>query len=286
MTDTGENERRIETSVELDAPVDAVWAALADARELSNWFPTFAEVKPGVGGHIRCAWNENQDWTSRIGVWEPNRHMQVVWCEATPPEQAEQAKKDGHFFPVPLAVDYHLENHGGKTILRLVQSGFSNDAAWDTQYDGTVRGWAYQLRGLKHYLENHRGTKRVVVEAKCRNDTSIDAAWERLMSPQALLAEGDLAGRGVGDRYTVTTATGDRLEGLIHFCNPPKDLSATVENLNNGFLRVAIDEACMTQPAPQVSLFLSTYGLPTAETDALRKRWQGMLDEVFTPVAS
>ncbi len=65
-----------------------------------------------------------------------------------------------------IAVDYHLEAAGGQTVLRLVHTGFSTDASWDKQYDGTVRGWAFELRGLEHYLERHRYTKREVVHAK------------------------------------------------------------------------------------------------------------------------
>ena len=287
MTDKQPTERRIKTSVELDAPVDAVWAALTDAQELSNWFPPFAEVKPGVGGHIRFVWDESQDWTSLIGAWEPNKHLRVVGIEATPPERAEQAKKDGSYAPFPLAVDYHLEDRGSKTTLRLVHSGFSSDAAWDSQYDGTRRGWAFELRGLKHYLEHHRGTKRVVVHATCRiGDTSTDDAWQRLMGPQAFVAEGDLAGRGVGDRYAILTSGGDRLEGEVRIINPPNDFFATVENLNNAFLRMRIDDGCMTSPHSQVKLFLSTYGLPAERTDGLQQRWQAMLDEIFTAVAS
>ena len=103
MTDKQPTERRIEASIDLDAPVDAVWAALTDAQELSNWFPPSAEVKPGVGGHIRFVWDEKQDWTSPIGAWEPNKHLRVVWIEATPPEKAEQAKKDGFYAPLRVA---------------------------------------------------------------------------------------------------------------------------------------------------------------------------------------
>jgi uncharacterized protein YndB with AHSA1/START domain len=287
MKDKHEDERRVETSFELDAPVDAVWKALTDAEELSNWFPPYAEVKPGVGGHIRFVWDEKQDWTSAIGAWEPNKHLRVIALEATPPEKAEQAKKDGFYCPFPVAVDYYLEDHGNRTTLRLVHSGFSTDAAWDSQYDGTKRGWATELRGLKHYLEQHRGTKRVVVRATCKiADMSVADAWQRLTGPQALVAQGDLAGRGVGDRYAIGTSTGDRLEGEIRLSNPPNDLCATVENLNNALLRIRVDDGCLTAPESQVNLYLSTYGLPADQTDGLGQRWQTMLDEVFTTVAS
>lgn len=286
MTDRQPTERRIETSIELNAPVEAVWKALTDAEELTNWFPPFAEVKPGLGGHIRFAWDEKQDWTSPIGVWEPNKHLQVVWIAATPPEKAEQARKDGSYAPFPIAVDYYLQGKGATTVLRLVHSGFSTDAAWDDQYDGTIRGWAFELRGLKHYLDHHHGIRRVVVHAKRTvNELPIDEAWQRLMGPQAMLAEGDLAGRGAGDRYAIKTACGDVLEGEIRILNPPKDFCATAENFNNAFLRLRIEEASMTSPDRQVNLWLSTYGLPAEQTDALQQRWRAMLYDVFSTVA-
>ena len=287
MAEQHPNERRIETEIDIHAPVDAVWKALTDADELSNWFPPFAEVKPGKGGHIRVVWGEKQDWTSPIGEWEPNKHLQLIWCEATPPEKAEQAKKDGFFIPLRIAVDYYLESHGSQTRLRLVHSGFSTDTVWDNQYEGTERRWAFELRGLKHYLENHRGTKRVVVHAKRTiNDVPVNEAWQRLMGPAALVADGSLASRQPGDRYAITTNTGDHLEGAVQILNPPKDFCGTADNLNNAFVRVRVDEACTGQPGREVNLFLSTYGLPADRTDALQKRWQTMLDDVFSTVKS
>ena len=287
MTEQQPTERRIETDMELDAPVEAVWKALTDAQELSNWFPPFAEVKPGVGGHIRVVWDEKQDWTSPIGAWEPNKHLQLIWSQATPPEQVEQARKDGVYCPFPIAVDYYLEDRGGKTLLRLVHSGFSCDTAWDSQYDGTKRGWASELRGLKHYLEHHRGRKRVFVHAKCTiSDIAMPEAWQRLMGPQAMVAEGTLTGLGVGDRYAITTVGGDRLEGEIRLSNPPNDFCATAETFNIAFLRLRIDDGSMASPGSQINLFMSTYDLPSEQTDALQNRWQAMLDEVFSTVVS
>ncbi len=287
MPDGTPKERRIETSISIDAPVDAVWKALTDGRELANWFPPYAEVKPGPGGHIRCVWGEKQDWTSPIGAWEPPRHLQVVWCEPTPKEEAEKARKAGFFSPFRIAVDYYLEGKGGGTVLRLVHSGFSTDASWDSQYDGTRRGWASELGSLKHYLEHHRGTKRVLVRAQQDvSGLSIEDAWARLTGPEALVAEGSLAGLRAGDRYSIRTADGDRLEGEVGILNPPKDFVGTVEGLGGAYLRVRIDEACMTAPKTLAHLWLSTYGLPAAQTDALQKRWQTMMDNLFATVRS
>jgi uncharacterized protein YndB with AHSA1/START domain len=287
-TTTRDGERRIETQFDIDAPIESVWKALTDADELMNWFPPFAEVKPGAGGHIRSVWSEQQDWTAGIGAWEPNERLGVIWMEATPPEQVEEAKKSGFYCPFKLAVDYYLEARaGGGTTLRLVHSGFSTDSAWDGQYDGTVRGWAYQLRGLKHYLENHRGTKRVVVEAKkVLEGISLDEAWQRLMGADGLRAERPIENLTVGDRYAFTTSAGDQFEGEIQFLNPPKDLCGTIDNLDHAYVRIAIDHGCITQSQDEVNIFISTYGLPTEQTDALQERCRALLEQLFVTAAA
>ena len=55
--------RTIEKELEIDAPIEAVWKALTDAEELTNWFPLEARVKPGVGGSI---WRL-ESWEFEVG---------------------------------------------------------------------------------------------------------------------------------------------------------------------------------------------------------------------------
>lgn len=52
--------------------------------------------------------------------------------------------------------DYVLEAEGGKTVLRLVHSGFGSSADWDSEYEGTREGWSACFVGLKEGLEQHR----------------------------------------------------------------------------------------------------------------------------------
>ena len=348
MTDK-QQPRSIETEVEIDAPIEAVWRALTAGEELSNWFPLEAKVKPGVGGSVWVSWGPGIAFESPIAVWEENKHLKLIYFEATPPEQAEEAKAKGMFMPFQLSVDYHLESRGGKTVLRLIHSGFAPDAGfppiavweenkhlkliyfeatppeqaeeakakgmfmpfqlsvdyhlesrggktvlrlihsgfapdagWDSQYDGTVRGWQFVLRGLGHYLENHPGTKRVVVEAKhVIEDLSLIEAWQRMMSESAMLAQGSVDALKPGDRYAFTMATGDELQGIVHLNNPPQDFCSTDEKHNNAFFLLKIDEANFMLPKPMVNLWLSTYDLPTEVTDALRERWDEMMKRLF-----
>ena len=101
------------------------------------------------------------------------------------------------------------------------------------------------------------------------------------MSDSGLCAEGTVDALKPDDRYVFTMSTGDVLEGEIHIIKRPHDLCATVENHNNAFLRVRIDDPYGTASRKEVNLWLSTYGLPSQETDALQQRWDEMMASLF-----
>lgn len=279
------NERSIETGIEIDAPVEAVWKALTDATELTNWFPPEARVKPGVGGSIWVRWDEHAQFDTPIAAWKPNQHLKLIYCE---PVTGDQVPPGGFEIPFQVAVDYHLAaRRGGGTVLRLVQSGFPSDASWDAQYDGTVRGWDFQLCGLKHFLERHRGTPRAVVKARATFDNlPLEEPWQRLMGQRGLLARGSLEGLAPGDRYALTTSGGDRLEGRVQVHQPPRDFAATVENHNDALLRLWIDPPCFTAPRATAYLWLSTFGLPAATVRGLQERFDSLFAELFAPVGA
>jgi uncharacterized protein YndB with AHSA1/START domain len=82
-----------------------VWKALTESKELVRWFPLDARVTPGVGGKIFLSWGPNCEGEAEIVAWEPGKKL---------------ASKDNF-----ALMEWTLEARGGKTLLRLVQSGFS-----------------------------------------------------------------------------------------------------------------------------------------------------------------
>jgi hypothetical protein len=179
-----------------------------------------------------------------------------------------------------MATEVWLETREGKTILRIVQSGFLADATWDEEFDGNRRGWRFQLRGLKLYLERHRGTPRLVAWVRRMREVAREEAWRRLMTPQALLAEGSLEGLRAGDRYRLRTAAGDLFEGEVYTHVPGQEFSGTAENWNHAFWRVQLDELPMRK-VRDVHLWIQTYGVPEAGVRALESRWQTLLERLF-----
>lgn len=265
--------RSLSKEVEINAPVEAVWQALTDAEELTRWFPLDAKVKPGVGGSIWMSWRNEYEFNSPIEVWEPNRRLRLVASGEA--DDSENAIK----LPTQVAMDFHLESRGNRTVLRLVHSGFSADAEWDEWFEATHRGWDYQFWGLGHYLEYHRGKPRGIVYIRhLTNEFQREDAWKRLMSPEGLLSKGVLDSPESGDRYDVQTRTGERLQGIVRTFSPPKDFTATVENLNNATMRIQTEDFFGKR---DVTVTLSTYGLPQSQVESMRQRWTELLTKLF-----
>ena len=257
--------RSHQVELTIEAPVESVWKALTDADELANWFPLSAEVKPGKGGSIRLSWGEEMTGECPIEVWEPNKHLQTGWSSMVDQE-------------TNLVVDFTLEGRGGRTVLRMVHSGFRKSQEWDQEYDSTHRGWSYELRSLRHYLERHRGKTRRIALARAPINMPNEKAWERLMSPQGILKEGSLGSPSEGDRYKITTASGDPLEGVVLMMKHPTDFAGTVENMDDSLLRIMFEE-CFGHPEAQ--MWLATWGMPEAQVREIEKRWTDLLITLY-----
>src|SRR5712671_2381006 len=107
----------------IDAPIEAVWKAIADGEELTRWFVQEASVEPGVGGTITISWGGDEKGTSTIEVWEPNKKLRVKLR----PFDMGAAKQDP---AVPMLDEYTIERREGKTVLRLVCSGIPDAPEW------------------------------------------------------------------------------------------------------------------------------------------------------------
>ena len=101
------------------------------------------------------------------------------------------------------------------------------------------------------------------------------------MGRDGLGAKGSIDGAHVGDPYELESADGDALVGVIQILNPPMDFCASVQGMNDALLRLRIDDGCMTSPSPEVNVWLSTFDVPSSETDGLQQRWSAMLERLF-----
>lgn len=228
--------KEITREITIDADAETVWKALSEGEELKRWFSPDARVTPGEGGAVWMSWGEGMDWEAPIRIWEPNRHLGTI----DPP-------------PSMLAVDYFIESKGGQTVLRLVHSGFGDDA-WDDELDTMTAGWRTFLANLKLYLERHPGKPRAL--AWFRHPV---VPIPRTEAFPLLAAALGLDGQELreGGRFAIRTASGVELGGEVLVAAPPVNVSGVVENLDDAFLMFELEPG---KGKCRPAFWLSLYG--------------------------
>jgi uncharacterized protein YndB with AHSA1/START domain len=264
--------RTVDISIDINAPVEDVWAALSRSDELTKWLPTDAAIDGKPGGRYTISWEGGWEWAMSIDAWEPPKRLRLVDRQARPFD-TDGRKVDGTT-PVELVLEFTLESHAGRTTLRLVHSGFGHDASWDDEVDGVSLGWQSELRGLKHYLEHHRGRARHLGWARLGSDMNAQALWSTLVSPRGLVAQGPIDPR-IGDRVRVDLVTGDTIEGPVLFAASSRQFLIRAENLGDSLFRIAADRAAGRSMA-QVTL--SSWTMGDAGVRAFASRVQQALD--------
>lgn len=262
--------RAVEKEIELNAPIEMVWKALTDSKELARWFPLEARVTPGVGGEVFLSWGDWCQGTGKIDVWVPNKRLR--WLEPLPGVGDEAA-------PAHLAVEWTLESRGGKTILRLVNSGFGSTDWENEYYDGTDYGWTFMLLSLKHALEQHPGVARQAILARHKFAGTREEAFGRFVAPGGVFRQPFPAEIEAGTRYSLqAAATGETFEGKVQFVRPPRGFCLSVENMNNALL---FAEIFGESGKVDSMLWLFTYGVPDAKHAALAAAWNRHYAEIF-----
>jgi uncharacterized protein YndB with AHSA1/START domain len=243
--------RTVSREITLDAPAEAVWRALTVAGELTRWFPEYARVRPGPDGSIWMKWEGMYEAESPVEAWEPERHLRIG-------------------FPihgtVRLATDYHLESDGGRTVLRVVTSGFGEGTDWKEWFDGVSTGWDFELRSLQHYLERHRGQERITLSLRARYDVSQEEAWKRLTGPSGWLRFAQPPVEGTS--YHAQVHSGRALGGTVIQSLAPRQLVLTVDQINDGIMRLELERG------NAVVLWLAAWGIQQEAVRQLEAEWR------------
>jgi hypothetical protein len=229
-------------------------------------------VTPGLGGSIWLSWAGEWEGDSRIEIWDPPRRPRSV--SQLPPFDAEGKPLQGPA-PQPIAVDYVLEGQGGVTRLRLTHSGFGPGAEWDDEVEGVTRGWAFELRSLRHYLTRHHGRPRHVAWVRATSPLSSAEAWERLA--QGYLGGFRADGRSEGDAYDLRTAAGDSIGGRVQAVLPG-GFAGTAEAFGDGLFRAWVDSAAGRR---LVQVWLSAWDAPASAVEAFRERTSAAIQALF-----
>jgi uncharacterized protein YndB with AHSA1/START domain len=139
--------RVVTREITIRATPAQVYAAFADPAAIARWFVDAAEgvAKPG----------EVMTWIFR----DFNLRLPVPIIDAKP--NAEFVTGGEIPGRLPALMEVFIEQDGGTTKLRLVNSGFAEGAQWEEEYQGVSSGWTMALATLKHALERYPNKSRV-----------------------------------------------------------------------------------------------------------------------------
>lgn len=247
--------------IEIDAPPEAVWKAISTGEGMTRWYAEEARVEPRVGGENWVSWGEGQEVGNQNLKWEPGRRLTVG-----DPDH-ETAEGFG-----AIVIDFEIETRGGRTLLKLVQSGLPTGPDWDSMDEGTDKGWEMFLFSLKFYLERHVDQARRTIVRYWGSKRSADETFAGLREMLGI-AEGELQ---AGARYTATTAGGDEIGGEILAVEAGHLLVASVDQLGDALLTLTVHA---TKEGAFVNFIVGTFGLPDAQYAEAKARWSALLQQ-------
>lgn len=252
-------ERSFEVSIEIDAPADRVWKSVSVAEEITKWFAPEVKVVPGAGGSITASWGPGMEGTTQIEIWDEPRHLRCG-------EDRDQSYCGGKDDQVRhLATDYLIEDAGnGKTLLRIVQSGFGPGAVWDNDIESTQRGWTTFLRILKHNVEHHWGEPAVNISVNVYSAHEPEPAWDLLW--KGLTENGRLPAER-GSAYSVETPGGLEMRGITDLFGG-RHFSGTIENWNNALCGLLMETHKL---GSATYLMLTLYSMAPERVEQIQK---------------
>lgn len=139
---------RIERELQIEAPIERVWAALTEAKHVAQWFGDSAEIDLRPGGKAVFGWSQYGVYRAVVEGVRPPTFFSYRWARKTDTDPA-----DGD----STLVEFTLAASGTGTLLTVVETGFTSwDAPEQDQAKGAAEntlGWADELGELKEYAE-------------------------------------------------------------------------------------------------------------------------------------
>lgn len=143
----------IERSVELKAPVERVWAALADPQQFGAWFRVKIQTPfmPGqpASGNMLYPGYEHIRWEVTIQRMEEPRLFSFTWHPFAVEPGVDYSGE------TPTLVEFRLEPIDGGTRLTVTESGFSKIPAhrYADAFRSNSGGWEAQIDNIRAYVE-------------------------------------------------------------------------------------------------------------------------------------
>jgi uncharacterized protein YndB with AHSA1/START domain len=137
--------RIIRAEMRTSATPEQAWEGWAHPEKIAGWFVDRAAGEAKAGGTMTWFF-DSFGYVLPYHVVDavPGSVFVLKW---DPPDSEA----------LPGILEVRIAREGGETVVRLVNSGFREDAKWNEEYEGVDSGWRMSLALLKHYLEHHFG---------------------------------------------------------------------------------------------------------------------------------
>lgn len=136
----------ITRSIDINAPIDKVWATITEPQLISQWFGDATEFEATEGGRGFFAWNAHGKFRVVVEHVEPPRVLVYRW-----------AHREADAEPTPqnsTVVRFELTEIAGGTKLDLLETGFEGLADPQEARNGNEEGWTAELAELVSFLQS------------------------------------------------------------------------------------------------------------------------------------
>ena len=146
-------ENEITREVTLRAPLNRVWAAIADPQQFGEWFGCIIDGPFRVGEVVNCRGTyeggEGKVWQKLIKAIEPERYFAYAWSPGN--TGADLFAPDGE----QTLVEFTLEAVAEDTILVIRESGFDSlsEASRARSYRINTDGWNAQVENITNHVQ-------------------------------------------------------------------------------------------------------------------------------------
>jgi uncharacterized protein YndB with AHSA1/START domain len=160
-------DRKHEFETEIAASPEAVWDALTKPEEIVKWFTSEARIEPGPGGKLWLKWGDGMEGEHEILEWQPGQRLKLGWAGQS--------------------IVFEIEGRGGKSLLRLVHSGFSADSKFDDEFEATFRGWSTYLAIFRYVLTHKAGEPVVNITIVRQIAARREQLWHKISDAGGIL---------------------------------------------------------------------------------------------------
>ncbi len=129
--------------VNVNAPIELLWRGLIEPELLALWCGPGPRVTARAAGSFYVRLNGDLEREALIDVFEPARRLRLIYL---PPRDLAGSE-------AVIIDDFILDTEQGVAVLRLLGSGFPQDALWEPLFVRLRAGWALALARLKVCME-------------------------------------------------------------------------------------------------------------------------------------